>query len=161
MIRVFCAQVAHKYLLIYLSLYQKQVAQVHVVAAATLALAAKHGPSTAIVLGADLNSLPGSGVFCLLQQGTLPAAHGMLLKLLLIIILLILLLIKRRRRTIRIIIIESMLVLKWMIILIPIPIIVCLFFVLFFFVYHYCNSAPGKSCKKLINKSTIINNSAH
>jgi len=47
--------------------------QVTMLAAARLA--AKHGPSTAIVLAADLNSIPGSGVYSLVTAGHLPVSH--------------------------------------------------------------------------------------
>ena len=52
-----------------------QVAQVHTVLSSAAALAKKYGPSTPVVLGADLNSIPGSGVYHLVASGTLSASH--------------------------------------------------------------------------------------
>jgi len=52
-----------------------QVAQMQVMLLAAAALAARHGPETALVIGADLNSIPGSGVYHLITSGHLPAAH--------------------------------------------------------------------------------------
>jgi endonuclease/exonuclease/phosphatase family metal-dependent hydrolase len=52
-----------------------QVAQIQTVLMGAAKLAEKHGPSTAVVLGGDLNSIPGSGVYHLVTSGHLPAAH--------------------------------------------------------------------------------------
>ncbi len=52
-----------------------QVAQAHVVLTAAGRLAAKHGPETAVVLAADLNSIPGSGVYHLITSRALSASH--------------------------------------------------------------------------------------
>ena len=52
-----------------------QVAQVHTVLSSAARLAAKYGPHTPVVLGADLNSIPGSGVYHLVASGQLPASH--------------------------------------------------------------------------------------
>jgi mRNA deadenylase 3'-5' endonuclease subunit Ccr4 len=52
-----------------------QVAQIQVVLLAAAALAAKHGPDVAIIMGADLNSIPGSGVYHLVSSGHLSASH--------------------------------------------------------------------------------------
>ena len=35
----------------------------------------RYGPSTAVVMGADLNSIPGSGVYTLTTEGHLPSTH--------------------------------------------------------------------------------------
>ena len=52
-----------------------QIAQVQTVLSAAASLAAKHGEHTPGVLGADLNSIPGSGVHHLVAHGLLPASH--------------------------------------------------------------------------------------
>ena len=55
-----------------------QVAQVHAVLAAAGQLAQKHGDGAApapVVMGADLNSIPGSGVYHLVAAGSLPSSH--------------------------------------------------------------------------------------
>ena len=52
-----------------------QVAQVHTVLSSAAALAKKFGDATPVVLGADLNSIPGSGVYHLVASGNLPANH--------------------------------------------------------------------------------------
>ena len=53
----------------------RQVAQSHAVVAAGCALAEKMGEGTAVVMGADLNSIPGSGVYQLITHATLAASH--------------------------------------------------------------------------------------
>jgi len=53
----------------------RQVAQAHAVVAAGCALAEKMGEGTAVVMGADLNSIPGSGVYQLITHATLAASH--------------------------------------------------------------------------------------
>ena len=52
-----------------------QVAQVQTVLLAASRLAAMYGPQTAVVMGADLNSIPGSGVYTLITEGYLPSSH--------------------------------------------------------------------------------------
>ena len=52
-----------------------QVAQVRTVLAAAATLQRKYGVHTPVVLGADLNSIPGSGVYHLVASGHLPASH--------------------------------------------------------------------------------------
>ena len=52
-----------------------QVAQMQTVLTAAGKLAAKHGPATPVVMGADLNSIPGSGVYHLVASGHLPSSH--------------------------------------------------------------------------------------
>ena len=46
-----------------------QIAQAEVVMLAAAEFAKEHGPNAAVVLGADLNSIPGSGVYSLLTAG--------------------------------------------------------------------------------------------
>ena len=53
----------------------RQVAQSHAVVAAGSALAERMGEGTALVMGADLNSIPGSGVYQLITHATLAASH--------------------------------------------------------------------------------------
>ena len=53
-----------------------QVAQIQTVLSAAAALREKHGgDTTPVVLGADLNSIPGSGVYHLVAGGHVPASH--------------------------------------------------------------------------------------
>jgi hypothetical protein len=52
-----------------------QIAQAQLVVTCAARVAERHGPGTAIVIGADLNSIPGSGVYHLLQHGSLPQSH--------------------------------------------------------------------------------------
>uniref|UniRef100_A0A7S3ANS8 HTH La-type RNA-binding domain-containing protein n=1 Tax=Haptolina ericina TaxID=156174 RepID=A0A7S3ANS8_9EUKA len=52
-----------------------QLAQVQMVMITTARLIAKYGPQTSLVFGCDLNSIPGSGVYHLLQSGRVAEAH--------------------------------------------------------------------------------------
>ena len=52
-----------------------QVAQVQTVLIEAGKLAARHGPHCAVAIGADLNSIPGSGVYHLITSGSLPPSH--------------------------------------------------------------------------------------
>ena len=52
-----------------------QVAQAQIVLTTSAKLASKYGPSTAVLFGADLNSIPGSGVYHLVTSGVLHASH--------------------------------------------------------------------------------------
>ena len=53
----------------------RQVAQAHAVVAAGCKLAAEMGEGTSVVMGADLNSIPGSGVYQLITHASLATSH--------------------------------------------------------------------------------------